>query len=477
MQVLLIEDDDRIVDVLQHAFQDAPIELTLAQSRDAAFSLIRSGSFDLAICDLKIPPTDASGAPELEHGLAACDLLVAESPGTPVKVFSAYGTLEILGDRLARAPMRDLLGDEAVPMLEHIDKGRLPEFTKAIIEYATRLEQLHAGVEISWDGEPLELSEIEQRVVRIFARRRNGVLVKLRALKGGFSGARTVRLEVEDEDGQAVATVVGKIDVLTEVEEAKSRYEAHVSGVLLHGAYAGSPDSVVAGAGKHACVFYDLAGGDHRSLFQVLAADDGEAARAIPRIREAVEPWQRQPIPARRTVEDVRRRLLSDEALDAVKSYLPEGLVPAVLERAEASLINVRECLAHGDLHGENLLVSGTGQPVLIDYARVGRDAISLDAITLEVSPVLYPDSGIELGGWPDPEQAQQWILLEAYIADCPIPGYVQACREWARQVARGEGELLAVLYAYCARQLQYDDVDKSLAAAYVAGALERLGS
>jgi CheY-like chemotaxis protein len=43
-------------------------------------------------------------------------------------------------------------------------------------------------------------------------------------------------------------------------------------------------------------------------------------------------------------------------------------------------------CVVHGDLHGGNVLVTDSGQPVLIDYRNMGRGPRVLDFVSIEVS-------------------------------------------------------------------------------------------
>ena len=137
--------------------------------------------------------------------------------------------------------------------------------------------------------------------------------------------------------------------------------------------------------------------------------------------------------------------------------------------------IPIRSCTAHGDLHGGNLLLAGWRSGLVIDFGRLGTAAAALDPITLELSAVLHPDAGQELGDWPSRDQALQWMDLDAYVADCPIAEFVAHCRAWARDIARGDREQAACVYGYALRQLRFPEVDANLAAAYGRGAAERL--
>ncbi len=239
MRVLLVDDDRRMVEVLTEAFASAPIELIHVQSREAAVAAIEPGeSFDLVICDLKIPPTDTARDTDLAHGLAVCDHIRDMAPGTPIIVLSSFGTLEILGTRLARTPNLDIVGQGEYPMLDHVDKGKLEEFIDQVIALAAAVEGLHRDIEISWGGAPANLTRMEQRTILIYAKRRGGVLVRPVVLAGGRSGARTLRLDVEGSAGQLASRVLVKIDSLAALEGEKKRYERFVAPFLPAGRYA-----------------------------------------------------------------------------------------------------------------------------------------------------------------------------------------------------------------------------------------------
>ncbi len=215
MRVLLVEDDLLMSEVLAEAFESSPIELFHVQSRDGAIDALGGeGPFDLAICDLRIPPTDAARDADLAHGLAVCDHIRDTAPGTPIIVFSAFGTLEVLGKRLARAPNLDIVGRDEWPLLDHADKDRLDEFTDQVLGLAHEIETLHREIEITWGGAAADLTRLEQRAILIYARRRAGVIVRARVLAGGRSSARTLRLDVEGDAAQLASRVLAKINSL-----------------------------------------------------------------------------------------------------------------------------------------------------------------------------------------------------------------------------------------------------------------------
>ena len=131
--------------------------------------------------------------------------------------------------------------------------------------------------------------------------------------------------------------------------------------------------------------------------------------------------------------------------------------------------------MAHGDLHGLNVLVTPEGEPTLIDYGEVRRANAALDPVTLELSAVFHPAGEGQLGRWPTEAQCRNWADLDAYCQDSPIADFVRLCRAWAQAVMARESKLTATVYAYALRQAKYSNRSLPLAMAIAEGAYEAL--
>ena len=128
-------------------------------------------------------------------------------------------------------------------------------------------------------------------------------------------------------------------------------------------------------------------------------------------------------------------------------------------------------CCIHGDLHGENVLVTPEAASVLIDYGDVGDGARSLDALMLEFSPLFHPKSPFVNGPWPSVAQAEHWFDLAVYLENCPYPRLVASTRAWVLAAAAGNREIAAAAYSYFIRQLKYETTDGTRAMAFMRGA------
>ena len=406
------------------------------------------------------------------HGLATSDAAREIADGVPVLILSGFGTLEDLNDRLAAAPQARLLGTDERPLLRHVPKDRLDEAIAAVARHAEELDLLRDEIEISWVSHAHELGRFDRQLLRLYARQRNGAVVRLRRFAGGRSGALTLWLEIEDPDRGIAARGVAKLDSLPSVKDEELRFREHVAPLLPAGSFAGSIEFVKAGAGDRGGLFYSLAADYDRTLFDVLRTDPEEAAAIVGRLFARTESWHAHPVSKRLRVRDARRTFIGDAGLADVRSKFGDFLDFAF----EDGSVWTNQTRTHGDLHGGNVLVSPSGDPILIDYGRAGYATAATDPITLELSALLHPDAHLDLGGWPPREFAEMWESQD-YVQESPIEPYLRACRDWLGTVARGDRERDATLYGYAVRQLQYPGCPVDLVIAICRGCVRRLAA
>jgi CheY-like chemotaxis protein len=471
MKVLLVEDKLEIREKLE-AELPASIDITHVESAEEAIEVLEADLFDLAVCDLKIPASATLLEPHVEHGLHVFDRIRADHPGMPIIVYSAFGVLKDLGDRLADAPLHDLFGDGPTRHVAHREKNKPELLIQSLLDFQEKLSDLE-DIEISPATSREYLDGYSRRLLRIYAKQQGGVLVKVARLAGGRSSAVTVRAEIDTSEGPLGGAVVAKMDNQDAIAGEEERLRRYL-GPLGAGSYTPLVDAITAGAANRAALFYALASKFDRSLFDVLSADPHEAARTVQSLAETMRPWHAASSEKSMQLKNIRSRLLSGDHI----SRLSEESRSLLAEVDEDQNVHVNWSTGHGDLHGGNVLVDQDGNPILIDFGRVGRMTASLDPITLEVASVLHPDSSVELGGWPSEDQARKWLDLEQYLVDCPIPEFITQCREWADEVCRGDREKDATLYSYAARQLRFPrSVEQTTVQAFLVGAVERLAA
>lgn len=466
MRLLLVEDEPAFRDRVLADLAGLPgCTVTVAASRESALAEIRSSTFDLALCDLKIPPRDGGLDAAEEHGFMVYEELRSEVPGTPAIFLTGYATADNIAERLSDAPLQDCFGTgEPVSMARLRTKEKLVDCIRDVLAHASEVAQLDC-IEVNVSG-GLELETDAIRALRIAARRVDGLSVDVTPL-GGLSGATTLRMQVLGFGGTRRATMFGKVASLEAIKAELRIYELYVPAMLPIGSFPPHVQEVVAGVGRHAAVFYSLADAEAKELFSICIHDQVRAVRSIRLVDQHMQGWQELSGDVLEiSVGELRRRRLSDELLGMYLEQIPEAAA------YEEERITMPTFLQHGDLHGGNVLV-GDSSAVLIDFGDVGFGPSGYDPITFELSLVFHPDSKAAAGEWPSLQQCRDWFDLDAFVAGCPVESLVRESRAWCNRVQPDRNLLAAVVYAHALRQLKYPQTDKLRALAIARGAIE----
>jgi CheY-like chemotaxis protein len=268
MKLLIVEDDEDNVAFFQAELNKTPaIRTTFARSRDGALALIETETFELIILDLKIPTTDGNLDSDYLHGLAVHSFVRERARGTPVFIFSAYGTLGLVSELLEKNEHHDIWGSgESQAMTLFKEKSDLGECL-AFIQRTERQLSALSDIEISSGAESLDLDQNQKKVLRIFARLNRGSNVKVNRLGGGLSPAQTFRIDVRDQYGATTSYAAAKLGLLADLEKEYERYERYVSPVLPVGGFAHVIKFTKAGAANMGGLFYGLAKEYNWTLF------------------------------------------------------------------------------------------------------------------------------------------------------------------------------------------------------------------
>jgi len=464
LHLLIVEDDEEFVEELEETVSGLPggKEVLVARSRDQAYEMLASGFFDLVVLDLTIPTVVGALDADAQHGHAVFHTIRAKAAGTPIFVLTGSSAEDFLEGLVSlHRGQVDIWGEGekagTVLFLRKSDIERCPEMLRRV---ALAVEGL-SSVELEGDG--LSFGVAEDRLIRMFAKRVKGVRCAASELRSGLSGARVIRLRVTDERGVVLHDAVAKLSTHAEVRAEGERYDEYVTRL----AAAATPRKLMTlryGACRLAGIFFGLAGESAKSVFEIASKEPERAEAVVGSVEAAMEKWMSGVPETRTAIKDIRRRLLDDEGLAQIRERFDLEWAEDFEERE----IQARLGCSHGDLHGSNILVSDGGAE-LVDYGDVGEGPGSLDPVTLELSLLFHPDKP-ENDAWPSAEQARFWGDLETYVEGCPFAEFVRRCRGWAIRAAAGNREVAASAYSYLARQLKYDDTDKSLAAALLEG-------
>lgn len=372
MRLLLVEDDLDMVRLVTDELEqsDPPIDVTTARSRSSAETSLRSSTFDLILCDLKIPVEDGGLDAEVVHGLSVFGEMQRSAAGTPILFFSAYElSVEVTRRLLRQATHDDPFGSgESRQMLDFVPKDAINECLDQVRAVAREISTLNQ-IEIDPGETPVTLSDDTKRVLRLFARRQAGRVVRVNALAGGLSSGSVLRLRVRDASGALVGSVVAKSDQLARIRDEKSAFESFVSPVLPNGSYTPLAPPVLSGAGNVGALFYTPVPEGDRRLFDLVRDEPNEAVRVIDVLRTNLSPWL-QGVPSASVVSDrLREDLLAEDELAKIRGRISDF----DFATAQSLEILCRRAPQHGDLHIFNVLIDDSNRPVLIDFGRVGN--------------------------------------------------------------------------------------------------------
>ena len=465
LHVLIVEDDEDFVEELLVIFAALPgySNIRVAGSRDEAFDMLEDGFLDLVILDLKIPTVSGSLDADPEHGYAVFSRARAVAPGTPIFVLTGSPAEDFLRDFVLKNQQQIDIWSEGresgtILFLNKYDIDKCPDILTQVVDAIEHLS------DVELQRVDLSLNLAEDRLIRIFAKRFQGVRCVVSELSGGLSGARVIRLRVTDSQGVQVHDAVAKLSTHADVRREGACYDNHIARL----GPAATPRKLATleyGAHRLAGIFFGLADGLGESAFDIAGNSPERSKAVIQSVKNATARWIDGVPETRRSIRQLRQRMLSDKSLEKIR--LTFGL--DWIEEFENREIQACWACSHGDLHGNNILVSHEGV-ALIDYGDVGDGPASLDPVILELSLFFHPDAP-DLGSvWPSIEHAKAWGDLDFYLHHCPFPQFVQECRAWAISVAAGNREVAASAYSYLVRQLKYEDTNKERALALLDG-------
>ena len=464
LHLLVVEDDADFVDELDSIVAGLAVDtdVRVARSRDQAYEMLESGFLDLVILDLKLPTVTGALDADSRHGHAVFERIREGAPGTPIFVLTGSPAEDFVAQMLKNQQHIDIWGDgRRTGTILFLKKYEIDSCPAVLAPIAQAIDRL-SDIELEADGVTLSLAE--DRLIRIFAKKVQGVRCAVSELGGGLSGARVIRVRVTNHQGVLVHDAVAKLSTLADIRRENACYESQVVR-LAAGATPRKLRTLSYGAHDRAGIFFGLAEGSDQNAFDVASGSPDQVKNAIASVEAATAPWITGVPETRMAIGDIRRRILDDDTFEGVCRAFNLPWIPSFEDRE----IQARWGCSHGDLHGKNIFVSPTGTE-LIDYEDVDSGPASLDPVTLELSLLFHPSSPISGGDWPSSSQAKAWGKLEAYIENCPFPDFVRECRAWALRAAVGNREVAASAYSYLVRQLKYDDTDKDRVLALLEG-------
>lgn len=458
MRILFVEDNEEFA--ASHGKKlselDGVRQVETVRSRDAALTRLAGELYDCMVLDIKILAADGEVVPQVEFGREVFHAAQESCPGLPIIILTGSELDEWMKDLSRHGEKLDVWGTGAFPTVIFIEKDRADKSLEEV-GYLTGLMKSMQDVEIDRQGQNLDLTPFELRALRVVGARRGGAEVRVRQLGGGRSSAKVLRTSILDGRGNTIAQAAGKIGPRDEIRNEIGSYRKHVDRIKP-GAFPPLLDVVEAGVGGTAAVFYGLMGDYDRTFFELAAARPDEAAKAVEIVRGQLKTWSDAAQVETVAASVLRRRLLSDEKLEVLMEKHDLEFVNEI----EKLKVRARLGISHGDLHGGNLLVDSEAKTVLIDFGDVEHGSICLDPVTLELSMAFHPDAMAAGLSIPLLDTILDWPNLDQYSIGAPVRPVVEACRNWAHEMAN-EREVAITAFHYVLRQLQYKNVDEAL--------------
>lgn len=457
IQLLLVEDNPTFLDTLRPVITalGTDINLRIVGSRDSAIIVLGKESFDLTILDLKIPTIDGALDANAEHGNFVLHKARELAPGTPILILTGSSAEGFIDSFLNHSEQVGIWGkQDKMPTIRFLPKSKLDQLSGF-------LDPIFSGVRAVQDIElhkedHLELSWEEDRLIRIFVRRRGGVSCRVSSLSQGLSGAKVFLVAIYNATGIIHLNTVLKIGTREMVNKEWENYDQHAQR-LIPGATPRLLEDVQFGGGRFAAISYSLAESYTKTAFDLLQEAPEHTESMIITAARLLERWQADIGQTRLTIADVRRRMLSDDKVQ--KLIADYGL--DWISHFESRNVQVRWGCIHGDLHGGNLLVDADNTPVIIDYGDVGNGPAAMDWVVLELSCIFHPDGTARNSSWPSIQDCANWANPNLFSKDSLFAPFIMACRGVANNVAAGPREVSASAYSYLLRQLKYPDTNK----------------
>jgi hypothetical protein len=213
-----------------------------------------------------------------------------DARGTPIFILTGSSAENLFPDLIARAQQVDVWGDGARrPTVDYLPKSQLDKLRSKIKPICDAVRAL-ADIEVKRWGSGNSLSMPEDRLVRIFARSRGGSRCEIAQMSAGLSDSRVLRVKVFDPSGATRINAIAKIGSHDAVASETRSYEREIAR-LDPRATPRCLGTLDFGGKDTAGVFYGLAEGYEKTLFDLLVIDPSRAGVVVAQVAELTGKW------------------------------------------------------------------------------------------------------------------------------------------------------------------------------------------
>ena len=443
MRVALVVDDEYESQVLaRDALRLAGFEsILIASSRAEALDITPEifDTLDLLVVDRNIWET-SDQTPSVDVGDRLLLDLLKLAPGRPVIVFTGWVDSPLFQSALDMSTQIMINNpDGFLPQIMVLEKDQTADLVgraKRLLRFISLLEEIEIDTEDDVD-------EITRRLMRRLASISNGRRISVKKLGGGRSGSTVWACTVFDVTGNVIARYVSK--ETSDISGGKGflglQSAAMASMVASH------KMQVFGMSGRRALDVFQSAGDSPISLWQLVRVDGALAEQLLVRLARGLQPPLVSAATSVTIAQAVEHFVKWDDLANILRERFDCGLNPNLMVASKRDH-------QHGDLHGDNILVSGD-QVLLIDFDMQGVASRAVDPLTLLLSWYLHPDGpGFET---TRPTVEQLIAIVAGYGPyDVDNGGIVRSISEWIQTEVSGARDRWASVLAYSLRQFKY---------------------
>ncbi|NGP05773.1 response regulator [Rhodococcus sp. 14C212] len=439
---VLVEDDLQQSEVSKGVLESARFDVRVFDSIAPALEYLRASDelIDLFVLDRRLPVNAGEPATD-ELGDELLKEIRASHKDARLIVFTGYADVRHVQAALQGGGQLPMQSGQPIDRITVLEKDQSIEFRLIVSEFRQLLQTLE-DIEISTSEGSHSLSYLDKRVLRRLAFEYHAVSISVVSLGGGLTGASVWKCELARQEGH-IATIVAKrvkeFNPMGGLPDLMPRANTTSTMATLSGLMGGNYISVL-----------QIAGDSPRALMTLLVEDPVKA------VELACPVWT-----ALHTVASQRQSLSIAEICKSLINWdeIAARLDPYGIEVPAGTLnATTRIGIRHGDLHPGNLLVDND-QAVLIDFDSSTFAAGLLDPVTMLISTLVHPDSPIRGSCWPDTAEVTERFGTADFGLGHGCEAWFQGVYKWIRESRTSDREFWALVLAYSARQLGYQDV------------------
>lgn len=456
MKVLHVEDDKNWFErTILPELIEICTEVDYASNFESAKLLLDQNFYEYIILDQSIPLNSEQSVADISFGISLADYIRKKSPGTPILFLTGQSDEDAIEKYVEDQEQVVFWDGEYRGLVKSRSKRRLVKVFDLITSAKKCFDEVEA-IELELVN-GLELSYLQKRVIRLFAKQKKAFGAEVTAMGGGYSSSKVLKITLIDEQGNQCLYALAKIDKHQKVDLDFKNFDQYISKLPV-GCFPSVLGKYFAGCGDIKGVFYQFANNFRQDYFELLRIDHDSTVLVLNKVLDILQSWENTRQVMTCSIKDIRQKIFPDSKFESINSYYSLE----DLEGFENTAVRAKFSIQHSDLHGKNILISENLTPILIDYGDISFAPSVLDIVTLELSPFFHKDMASQYE--VQLTYFENWFNDELYIKNSPFPKIAHYLREAKKARTILNRDYAATVYAFALRQLSYEDTNHDIA-------------